>query len=248
MKYRCLLFVIFISNSVVAQTDGDTALQNLQKAYPDAIKAVTSHYIDWRDGTRMQIRSSFPVFNRLMGWLHHADSSVGSISRRDILDDSYEPFFRKMYGNTPSAVKRKLVTIYWMPHVFGNRYPLRVTTINGVAKKLQHISAALEKLPRSYYRYLNNPGGSFYWRKVAGQGYLSSHSFGIAVDINSQYSNYWLWDYQRYKRPVSQLPRPNHIPIEIVRIFEKEGFFWGGRWYFYDTMHFEYRPELFMMG
>jgi hypothetical protein len=20
---------------------------------------------------------------------------------------------------------------------------------------------------------------------------------------------------------------------------------WGGRWYHYDTMHFEYRPELF---
>ncbi|MDP3291618.1 MAG: M15 family metallopeptidase, partial [Sulfuricurvum sp.] len=22
------------------------------------------------------------------------------------------------------------------------------------------------------------------------------------------------------------------------------GFIWGGRWYHYDTMHFEYRPEL----
>ncbi|MBP9613702.1 MAG: M15 family metallopeptidase, partial [Sulfurospirillum sp.] len=26
---------------------------------------------------------------------------------------------------------------------------------------------------------------------------------------------------------------------------EKYGFVWGGRWYHYDTMHFEYRPELF---
>ena len=25
---------------------------------------------------------------------------------------------------------------------------------------------------------------------------------------------------------------------------EAEGFIWGGRWYHYDTMHFEYRPEL----
>ena len=32
--------------------------------------------------------------------------------------------------------------------------------------------------------------------------------------------------------------------MEIVRIFEKHGFIWGGRWYHYDTMHFEYRPEL----
>ena len=36
----------------------------------------------------------------------------------------------------------------------------------------------------------------------------------------------------------------NRIPMEIVRIFEKHGFIWGGRWSHYDTMHFEYRPEL----
>jgi hypothetical protein len=29
-----------------------------------------------------------------------------------------------------------------------------------------------------------------------------------------------------------------------VRVFEKHGFIWGGAWYHYDTMHFEYRPEL----
>ena len=35
----------------------------------------------------------------------------------------------------------------------------------------------------------------------------------------------------------------NRIPLEIIRVFEKHGFIWGGRWYHYDTMHFEYRPE-----
>ena len=29
-----------------------------------------------------------------------------------------------------------------------------------------------------------------------------------------------------------------------VDAFEAEGFIWGGRWLHYDTMHFEYRPEL----
>jgi hypothetical protein len=38
----------------------------------------------------------------------------------------------------------------------------------------------------------------------------------------------------------------NQIPLEIVKIFEKYGFIWGGRWYHYDTMHFEYRPELLL--
>ena len=40
------------------------------------------------------------------------------------------------------------------------------------------------------------------------------------------------------------IPYRNKIPMEIVDIFEKHGFIWGGKWYHYDTMHFEYRPEL----
>jgi len=31
---------------------------------------------------------------------------------------------------------------------------------------------------------------------------------------------------------------------EIIDIFERRGFIWGGKWSHYDTMHFEYRPEL----
>ena len=38
------------------------------------------------------------------------------------------------------------------------------------------------------------------------------------------------------------------IPVEIVEPVEAEGFSWGGKWYHYDTMHFEYRPELFASG
>jgi hypothetical protein len=34
------------------------------------------------------------------------------------------------------------------------------------------------------------------------------------------------------------------MPQEIIDIFERHGFIWGGKWYHYDTMHFEYRPEL----
>lgn len=150
-----------------------------------------------------------------------------------------------MYGSTPQAVHKNLVTIYWMPNVFGKQFPLRVTKINGVDKKLQRISSELEKLPKSYFKYLAKPAGAYYWRQVKGEGYLSAHSFGIAMDINSHFGNYWEWDWEKAKRP-HQVPNyRNNIPMKIVEIFEKEGFLWGGRWHFYDTMHFEYRPELF---
>ena len=63
----------------------------------------------------------------------------------------------------------------------------------------------------------------------------------IAIDIALKRSHYW-----RNDKPGKDgaIAFKNEIPMEIVRIFEKHGFIWGGRWYHYDTMHFEYRPEL----
>ena len=52
---------------------------------------------------------------------------------------------------------------------------------------------------------------------------------------DSDASDYWRWSKSGWH---------NRIQIEIARVFERHGFIWGGRWYHYDTMHFEYRPEL----
>lgn len=244
-KWFILIAALFLEHAAKAQSD---EILRLQRAYPGCIKEVSSYYITWKDGTRMPIRSRFSFLDQWGHLFLGLDYSKGSISKEDIQHDSYEPFFRKMYGNTASEVKKKLVTIYWMPHVFGKRYPLRVTTINNIHQKIERISAALEKFPISYQKYVKNPAGGFYWRNVARENYLSSHSFGIAIDINSSYGNYWLWDLKKSNKPWQRLVVHNRIPSEIVKLFEKEGFFWGGRWYYYDTMHFEYRPELLLRG
>ncbi|MGW8266533.1 MAG: M15 family metallopeptidase, partial [Longimicrobiales bacterium] len=33
-------------------------------------------------------------------------------------------------------------------------------------------------------------------------------------------------------------------PPAVVEAFERHGFVWGGKWAHFDTMHFEYRPEI----
>jgi peptidoglycan LD-endopeptidase CwlK len=241
-----LLAISLLCLTMDAQARSIDELTRLEKAYPKSIDKIGVKYIAWKDGSRMLVRGHSSIIDKLATQIFSVDQSLGSISKDDIKHDRYEPFFRKMYGNSPAEVKTKLVTIYWMENVFGKRYPLRITTVNGVDVKLRQISAELEKLPPSYYKYLERPAGGFYWRKVAGQSYLSSHSFGIAIDINSSYANYWLWDLRKSKRPFSELGYRNHVPMKIVEIFEKQGFLWGGRWDFYDTMHFEYRPELFV--
>lgn len=146
-----------------------------------------------------------------------------------------ELLYKKMYGSSESEVRKNLVTVEW----FGKKLPF--SNVNGAAVQLMKVEKELEQMPK-YRKYLIN-ASSFYWRKVRGANRLSAHSYGIAIDINTQYSNYWLWS-NRGASETDEIKYENKIPIEIVRVFEKYGFIWGGRWYHYDTMHFEYRPEL----
>lgn len=240
---RFILLCVFSSQVWAGRYE---SAKYLKLAYPEYVKTVTSDYIDWHDGTRMILGESHPFMNLVK---FRKNNLI--ISDSDIMHERFEPFFKKMYGGSARQVREHLVTIYWMPKVFGKKYPLKVTTVNDVHEKLARISAKLELLPKKFHKYLKKPGGTFYWRKVKGESSLSAHSFGIAIDINLRYANYWLWDYLKLKKPMSELRyynlKPqNRIPMEIVEIFEDEGFFWGGRWYFYDTMHFEYRPDLLM--
>lgn len=151
-----------------------------------------------------------------------------------------EPFFLKMYGSSEAAVRKNIVYITWCPKLVGQK--TRVTTVNGVDKKLLAVSAELDEHPE-LQKYLMNIGGTFAWRPIAGTTRHSMHSFGMTIDLNTDYSEYWQWACHS-KNEDALVKYRNRIPQLIVDIFEKHGFIWGGKWYHFDTMHFEYRPEL----
>jgi len=103
------------------------------------------------------------------------------------------------------------------------------------------VSDELDKLPQRFLAYLRPTQGTYNCRAIAGTNRYSAHRFGIAIDIAGAHSHYWAWSKPEAN---GRFPYKNEIPREIVHIFEKHGFIWGGKWYHYDTMHFEYRPEL----
>ena len=147
-------------------------------------------------------------------------------------------FLKLLYGENKKSVAKNLVRISWMPR--HTKKKLKVTTRFSVHDALQNISDDLEKLPKKFMKYVTTTAGTFNWRFIGGTERLSAHSYGIAIDINVEFSNYWRWDLKRNP----ELAYRNKIPMEVVEIFEKHGFVWGGKWYHYDSMHFEYRPEL----
>ena len=261
----CVLSFVFFLFSIEAKSSTINKLIHLKHAYPNYIYCTNNKYITWSDGTKMSMgkrhTSTSEKLNSpsLIDQLDDVPYSVGrpkNFSRYRPVSDpgriKYEPFFLKMYGQSKKDVESKLTTIYWMHRVFGNQYPLRVTTVNSVNKKLLHISDELELLVMSqpkFLKFVDHPAGTFKWRDIKFTNRLSSHSFGIAIDINAANSNYWEWDLQKNHQPVLEnkpLTYKNQIPWEIIKIFEKYGFIWGGKWYHYDTMHFEYRPELIL--
>ncbi len=134
--------------------------------------------------------------------------------------------------------------------------PVRVSV--AIVPALEAIDAEIARASRSdpalraFVSSIRELSG-FYWRTIADTGSLSFHSYGAAVDVIARNpgnrETYWLWARERdpdwFARPLSARLQP---PPAFVAIFEKHGFVWGGKWFFYDTLHFEYRPEILILN
>jgi len=228
---------------------GQDAAERLIRAYPDALAGRDGDSIVWRDGTRMPVddgRGAKSLEERLRdpdledmlavpyprGALAGAPDPEGDPGRARNSD-----FFIRMYGDCRKGeVAKRLVEIVWLPRKAGQR--LKVTSVNGVAERLSAVSRELDLLPSAFDAFLVPSAGAYMCRTIDGTDRLSPHGYGIAIDIATRHADYWRWP----KRGASGYR--NAVPEEIVRVFEKHGFIWGGKWHHFDTMHFEYRPEL----
>ena len=91
------------------------------------------------------------------------------------------------------------------------------------------------------------------WRSIAETQSRSNHAYGAAIDIIPKSyrgkNPYWLWAPQEhpgwYRTAWAQRWEPH---IALIQAFEDEGFIWGGKWLLFDTIHFEYRPEILVLN
>lgn len=145
-----------------------------------------------------------------------------------------EQLFRSTYGNSQEEVFHRLARVRF----FGLRYPFHAYAAEPLRRVVKRLEPQVQADP-TLKPFLTNIGGTFIWRRIARSKNLSAHAFAIAIDLNVDRAHYWRWT-----RRGEPLRWQNQVPQAIVDAFEAEGFIWGGRWVHYDTMHFEYRPEL----
>jgi hypothetical protein len=147
-----------------------------------------------------------------------------------------EAFFDAIYGDCRNgSVSRNLVPVRWL-----NGRQVWFHQANGAAEALQRVSDEIARLPAGDRRAAERTAGTYNCRTVAGTGRRSMHAYGVAIDLDTEFGEYWKWDGQVEDMVVWR----NRFPYPIVEIFENNGFVWGGRWMHYDTFHFEYRPEI----
>jgi hypothetical protein len=230
----------------------DRLMAALVAAYPDFLSRYEGNAIVWKDGTRMAFDDGRGVkdFEAMLEApdledMFYAPYPLGRSGTAPGVNIDpgrvrYQPMFAKMYGDcTKGDVARHLVDVVWLPSKGGQK--LKATRINGVAARLQAVSDELDRLPAEFTKYLKPSAGTYNCRVVAGTNRISAHGHGIAIDVATTHADYWRWT-----GPGSdgRYVYRNRIPWEIVEVFEKHGFVWGGKWYHFDTMHFEYRPEI----
>ena len=160
-------------------------------------------------------------------------------------------FFDALWGihdrRTADAAQRKTVFL-----------GLTVTVHQTVRDHLKKIETRLNDERKtdpsldSFLKSLKRLEG-YNWRDIAGTQSRSNHAYGTAIDlIPKSYGGknpYWLWAPQEddgwYRGAWSRRWQPHP---SLVRAFEAAGFVWGGKWLLFDTIHFEYRPEILILS
>jgi cell wall-associated NlpC family hydrolase len=231
----------FAGQKMSATSRGSDLLLN----YPD-IKTVRDNTVFFADGTSLPFDDG--KLKSIKEKLQNADiedhfaqvyPAFTSISEPDRNEDPgrfrNEALLKKLYGASRNEIEKNLVEVRWLPAHGGRK--LLFNKNENAAMQLQKVSDELDKLPDEYMKYLISVDVTYYYRTMAATDSLLPHRYGIAIDLENKNSTSWLSDPENSYR--------NEIPQKIVEIFEKHGFVWGGRWYHYDSGHFEYRPEMF---
>jgi hypothetical protein len=242
-----IVFLIALAAQILAARADDADV--LVHAYPQALAGRAGNALIFKDGSRMNagVRAASADFDRLLRNASIMDQFRLAYPAGAPLSppaENFDPgrfrnkaFFDRLYGDCrKGAVEDSLVPVTWLARSWGHS----VKFAPDAASALRAVSAEIDAMPPAIRRAAYPTAGTYACRGVADLGQPSMHAYGAAIDLNLKYSNYWLWDTHGAGKPVWR----NRMPREIVDAFERHGFIWGGRWYHYDTMHFEYRPEL----
>lgn len=163
----------------------------------------------------------------------------------DLMAKDFDPgrirvysLLNEVYGDSKRKVQSNLVNV----KIGSKRYQFNKINIasQAVSEAMKEVISLVQN-KKELYLFVFPISGTFNYRVIAGTKLLSPHSFGIAIDLARDKSDYWMWVSRREGQK-----RLDIYPREIVKVFEKHNFVWGGKWSHFDMLHYEYRPEIIL--
>jgi hypothetical protein len=264
--------------AVIEPTRAELIMRALQRAYPDKIEKVEFRNDDWailmRDnwyyhaGGRIlpENRIEYAANYRALPFYHYPAELplwtrptpeeaerlrnwTSSRRQNNIRRSSY--FLDALWrASTRIEIENNLVRI----NFFGRRIRVHseIHEILTLVERQIRDAAADDPQVQNWVNTIGTVEG-YSWRNIADTQARSYHSYGLAVDILpralGRRQTYWLWTSQ-YREDWWNVPHSEryHPPSAVIKIFEENGFVWGGKWAMFDTMHFEYRPEILILN
>jgi hypothetical protein len=248
-------------------------MRSLAKAYPEKITAVEYRAGDWAVsiGEKWYYcaefrllpeellpkkesyapQSFYEYFPDLPEWKAYEGEDIekmkNALKKKPKRDSS---FFDTIWdAHTQKQARGNLVNISFL----GKRVQVHKVLAGRLAKVEARIAEAAKTDPE-VRGWINEIGSvtSWNWRNIKGAAGRSFHAYAVALDIQPKnykgLHTYWRWsavfEDKWYNVPYS---RRWHPPDSVIMAFEAYGFCWGGKWALFDTMHFEYRPEIMLM-
>jgi len=157
-------------------------------------------------------------------------------------------FWESLFGTTEKQVRKHCAEGRFLGHfVFLNNVCLG--PLAAVERKILQAAAA-DPAVKAYLDQLDIVY-SFQRRHTKGYDHnVSLHSFGLALDlVPKSYEGkqvFWRWSRVFNRDAWHRIPLEKRWspPQAVIDAFEAHGFIWGGKWAHFDTIHFEYRPEI----
>ena len=232
--------VAFVDNDWTITAGGETFFWAGGRILPEAEKEKIDFYgphAFYRYAARPPSPDTFPP--QFIDALRARGSEESRSNRKDTN--------HKFQGIIYRGLERREIEALLVKVVFLGK---TVTVHRDIAQAIKNVDAEIRRWNGSaaFISSIDTISG-YNWREIAGTKRMSYHSWGIAIDIQpkrlSGKAIYWLWERERNKDwMLVPLEKRWNPPDPVIEAFEREGFIWGGKWPFYDNMHFEYRPEL----
>jgi hypothetical protein len=180
-----------------------------------------------------------------------SNSGPGSSNSGAVRSNFYEKLFQ-CETRAEAFARQKVITFLGKAVTVHERLAAPLSLVEQRISELEKTGGEIASEITAWKKSLDTIG-AWNWRNVAGSNRRSFHAYGVAIDLLMKpqrgKETYWLWTREKGIdwRTVPEEDKLNP-PRSVIRVFEEEGFIWGGKWPWYDTMHFEYHPELILLS